>query len=245
MRGESPSYTAYFDYHASMDHSMIIAENEADFRDRGASLLSASIRKAILDRGRAIVGLSGGSTPKPIYETLGEDTAIDWSQVWVFLVDDRYIQKDDPRSNQFLLRSTLLRHAPIPESQIVVPDITLPYSECIALYEKHLQTLLQKGPSDIVTLGLGKDGHIASLFPPVPKEAFSEKLAIGTATDRFDVRQRISVTMKVLTSARETVFFLKGAEKKKTWDEMQSSSEGQERWPGKSVLHKATALAWW
>ncbi|MEK7591128.1 MAG: 6-phosphogluconolactonase, partial [Patescibacteria group bacterium] len=148
-----------------MNPSIIIAENEADFRARGASLLSAGIRKAILDRGRAIVGFSGGSTPKAIYEMLGQDPAIDWSKVWIFLVDDRFIRKDDPRSNQFLLRSTLLKHAPVPESQIIIPDTTLPYQESIALYEKHLEALLEKGPPDIVTLGLGGDGHIASLFP--------------------------------------------------------------------------------
>ncbi|MEK7590984.1 MAG: 6-phosphogluconolactonase, partial [Patescibacteria group bacterium] len=81
--------------------------------------------------------------------------------------------------------------------------------------------------------------------PPVPKEAFSEKFVTGAITDRFDVRQRISVTMKVLISAREALFFLKGAKKKKTWDEMLLSTEGPERWPGESVLHKATLLAMW
>lgn len=218
--------------------SIITATDDGDFVARSTALLKDVIRKAISERGRATVGLSGGSTPKPIYEALGNEK-IDWSKVWLFLVDDRYIRADDPKSNQFLLRSTLLKHAPIPESNLIFPDTTLPHRECVDLYDRHLQDLLKKSPADLVTLGMGDDGHIASLFPPLGDDAFGPRHAIATFTDRFDVRERISVTMPVLAKARQSVFFLKGEGKKNVWEEMMRSKEDEKRWPGKAVLQQS------
>ncbi|OGJ55568.1 6-phosphogluconolactonase [Candidatus Peribacteria bacterium RIFCSPHIGHO2_02_FULL_52_16] len=224
-----------------MIHPTIIKVNADAFAERGCSWMADIIKKSIADHGRAAVGLSGGSTPGQIYDLLGKEKGIDWSKVSIFLVDDRYIREDDPKSNQFLLRSTLLKHAPVPESQIIFPDTTLPYEKFIDRYEKHLRDLLKKNPADLVTLGLGPDGHIASLFPPVPEKAFGNHLVIGTTTDRFDVRERISVTLPVLTAAREAIFFLKGKEKEQVWNEMMESSEDKHRWPAKA-LSKATVL---
>ncbi|MSR87177.1 6-phosphogluconolactonase, partial [Candidatus Peribacteria bacterium] len=160
---------------------------DAEFVTEGTALMRQNIDHAIKARGFCILGLSGGSTPKPIYEALGRaaetpSSPIDWSKVWVFLVDDRYIRADDPNSNQFLLRSTLLKNATIPESQIIFPDTTLPLPECVKLYGQHLNDLLKKGPPDLVTLGMGDDGHIASLFPPLGDDAFGSACAIHTTT---------------------------------------------------------------
>jgi len=223
-----------------MGPGLIHVADDSSFACEGVSHMRGVILEAINRGKRAVLGLSGGSTPRAIYEALGQEN-LDWSKVWVFLVDDRYINADDPKSNQFLLRSTLLKHAPIPESQIIFPDTTLPYEECIRSYEVQLRSLL-KNPADLVTLGLGDDGHIASLFPPVPDEAFGDRVVIGTETEQFDVKQRISVTIPVLQAAHETIFFLKGEAKKKTWKEMMTSKEGPNRWPGKA-LKNPTVIA--
>ena len=213
---------------------IIIVQHEAEFCGRGVEILQSSMSASIIERGKVVIGLSGGSTPRAIYEVLGKEK-LDWSKVWVFLVDDRYINADDPKSNQFLLRSTLLKNAPIPESQIIFPDTTLPYEDCIRSYEVQLRSLL-KNPADLVTLGLGDDGHIASLFPPVPERGMGPKLTMRTTTDRFAVHDRISVTLPVLTNARAKVFLLRGKGKKKVWEEMLASNEGERRWPAKAVL---------
>ena len=221
---------------------IIIVQHEAEFCGRGVEILQSSMSASIIERGKVVIGLSGGSTPRAIYEVLGKEK-LDWSKVWVFLVDDRYINADDPKSNQFLLRSTLLKNAPIPESQIIFPDTTLPYEDCIRSYEVQLRSLL-KTPADLVTLGLGDDGHIASLFPPVLDDAFGDHLVIGTETEQFDVRQRISVTMPVLQAAREIVFFLKGEVKKKTWKEMMTSKDGPNRWPARALKNPVVIAQW-
>lgn len=216
---------------------------DAEFQSVSVSFMKDTIEDAIRSRGKAIVGLSGGSTPKPIYEALGKEK-LDWSKVWIFLVDDRYVRADDPKSNQFLLRSTLLKNAAIPESQIIFPDTSLPLNACVELYDRHLNDLLKKGPPDIVTLGMGDDGHIASLFPPLGDEAFGVKNVIHTMTEKFAVRDRISVTIPVLKNARQSVFFLKGTSKKTVWEEMMESSGGGGRWPAKEILktEKSTLL---
>ncbi len=214
--------------------SLLETRSDGEFTDQSVTVLRGVLSDAIAKRGFAILGLSGGSTPKPIYEALGKEK-LDWSRVWIFLVDDRFVRADDPNSNQFLLRSTLLKTAPIPDSQVIVPDTSLPLPECIDLYDRQMTDLLRKGAPDAVTLGMGDDGHIASLFPPLTDAAFGPSSVIHTTTEKFAVFDRISVTMPVLTKARQAVFFLKGAGKKKVWEEMMGSKEGERRWPAKKI----------
>ena len=223
-------------------HSAQISSDEKSFTQSATDFLAQEILSAIEHRGRALIGLSGGSTPRPIYEALGKSKKIDWGKVWIFLVDDRYIRADDPKSNQFLIRSTLLKNAPIPESQIIFPDVSLPLLQCIDLYAKHLKVVFQKGLPDVITLGMGDDGHIASLFPPLSNLAMGdERLVLHTTTDQFDVHDRISVSLNTLASAKASVFFLAGAAKKKAWEEMLTSTEDARRWPAKAVLEHTEA----
>lgn len=230
-----------------MKPNVILVEKEAAFIERGTALMRQTIIDAIAARGLAILGLSGGSTPKAIYEALGKEKGVDWTKVWIFLVDDRYAPRDNPNSNQFLLDATLLKNAPIPNSHLVVPDTSLPLPQCIDLYERHLADLLKKSPPDIITLGMGDDGHIASLFPPVGDEAFGKRLVINTTTEKFTVKQRISVTAPVLRQARHSVFLLKGSDKKTVWETMEKSVEDAKRWPAKIVLEatQVTVVAMW
>lgn len=216
-----------------MPPTWITVEPDA-FADRGALFLADIIRSCIAEKGRCVIGLSGGKTPAPIYELLGQDKTIDWSKVTIFLVDDRDTKSDAPRSNQYLLRTTLLKHAPIPESQIILPDTSLPLSERMDLYARHLAPLKEK--IDLLVLGIGEDGHIASLFPPLADEALGPKAVIHTTTDRFDVHNRLSTTLPFLKKAKQTVFFLQGEKKKQTWEEMMKGMEDERRWPAKGIL---------
>jgi 6-phosphogluconolactonase len=194
---------------------------------------------------RCIVGLSGGSTPGPVYELLGQSKKLSWEHVWVYLIDERYVPAIHPDSNQKIIRETLLQHAPIPEEQILFPDTLLQLDECVMDYEQRLHGLFQKGPTDIAVLGMGEDGHIASLFPPVSDAAFGDHLVLHTQTDRFAVHDRISVTMPVLEAALTSVFLLKGDTKKKVWEDMKHAKEDVKRWPAQALLSKAVLLSDW
>lgn len=221
-----------------MEFETVATKTEAEFVTEAVRVLTERITQSIEEFGHAILGLSGGSTPKPIYAALGQKD-IDWNKVTIFLVDDRYIDPSDDDSNQKLVRETLLKHADIPEEQIVFPDTTTDLDSCIAEYEQDLAELLSRGIPHLVTLGLGEDGHIASLFPPVPAEGYGDRLVIHTTTDAFAVPDRISTTMVVIGSADRKVFFLQGDGKKFVWDEMMNDETVEtmlDRWPAKAAL---------
>ena len=239
-----------------MGYVLIETTNDDEFISRSVALLTEKITGAIAEHGRCILGLSGGSTPRQIYEALGTVGAyghtplpsIDWSKVYIFLIDERAVPKDHPDSNQFLIRSTLLRHAPIPESNLYFPDTTLPIDECVEQYAAHLKDLFKNNLPDVVTLGLGDDGHIASLFPPIAENLTDDsRLVAHTITDRFTVRDRITLTLNPIAAANHAIFFLKGNEKKKVWKEMLKSHDGDKRWPAKRILEstEATIMAEW
>lgn len=229
-----------------MDYEHIATGSEPEFVDSAVQLLVDSISHHIMQYGSCTLGLSGGSTPKPIYEALGM-ADLPWNSLRVFLVDERYIPADSDDSNQKLVRDTLLKHAAIPEENLLFPDTSKPLEECIQNYETAVAMELSSGIPHIVTLGLGGDGHIASLFPPVAEAGFGDHLVVHTQTDEFAVQDRISTTMVVIGSADKKIFFLKGEEKKKTWEAMMNSKEDHHRWPAKAVLQlgNVTAVTQW
>lgn len=204
------------------------------FARTAAGRLAEMIRHAIRVHGDCIMGLSGGSTPGPVYAELAKEM-IDWSRVTVFLADDRCVTPDHPHSNQLLVRSTLLAHTAA-RPRVIFPDMSRPPDEAATEYARRLEELLADRPADIVTLGMGPDGHIASLFPPLDDRAFGPALAIHTVTDVFDVHDRISVTLPVLRKTARAVFLLKGTEKQDLWNTMESSGEDVRRWPAKEVV---------
>jgi len=117
-----------------------------------------------------------------------------------------------------------------------------------------LKKLFDKSPSKrahIITLGLGEDGHIASLFPPLSDtDRTTDKWVIHTTTDRFAVRDRITTTYQVLIPAQTVIFFLKGAAKKPVWDELitafklkDKKPELYSRWPALPVLEAGHTTA--
>lgn len=199
--------------------TLIETQSDEAFVEQSVALLTEHITHAITTRGECIVGLSGGSTPGPVYRALGTRTDIDWSKVKLFLIDDRLVPAEHEDSNQHLVRNTLLAHATVPSAQLYFPDTTLSPSDCAVAYSETLIHLFASNPPDIVVLGLGPDGHTASLFPPVPEEAFGEVLALHTTTDAFAVHDRITVSPLVLMASQAQLLLLKGADKRGVLDQ--------------------------
>jgi 6-phosphogluconolactonase len=174
-----------------MNYSLLSSTTEQEFVTQSVTWLTAAIKAAIADHGECIIGLSGGSTPKAVYTELAKVTGIDWARVTFFLVDDRLVPADHADSNQKLLADTLLAAGTIVIDQCIVPDTSKGAANAVAQYTKALTALFATTPPDIIVLGMGNDGHIASLFPPVPEAAFGQTLATHTQTDVFAVRDRI------------------------------------------------------
>lgn len=232
-----------------MDYQLIETADENAFIEKSVSFLTSAITQAVESRGQCLLGLSGGKTPKDIYVRLAQEMGIDWGRVHLFMIDERCVPSSSTDSNRHLLDTTLLRYGQINVAErCTFPDTSLKPQDCADDYDKRLKELFAtKGEPDILVLGMGEDGHTASLFPPISKEAFGERMAIHTTTDTFVAHDRITMTVKPLHAARVQCFFLSGEGKKKIWEEMMASEEGPERWPAKAIMAfgETTVIARW
>eukprot|EP01132_Coremiostelium_polycephalum_P009042 gene9042-11075_t len=207
--------------------------------------IHSTIQNSIKERGVAVIGLSGGTTPRPVYEQLGKSKDIDWSKVYFFCVDERYIDKSSKDSIYDLIRNTIFSHIqsnddPMLTRNFIHPETKLPLDECIAKYTRDLNQVLQlsQGSADLVTLGMGEDGHIASIFPsengPSPLERL--ETVYHTTTTRFAVFDRITTNLITICQSRSKLFLMNGENKKKVWDEMVVTHENIARWPAQQVI---------
>jgi 6-phosphogluconolactonase len=185
-------------------------KTQEDFRAHAEQAIADAINAAIATHGACALGLSGGSTPGPIYAALGKRTDIDWHKVTVVLIDERYVPADHPDSNYGMIERTLLvegSHAH--KARFVAPDTDLPLEACVPAFAQALEDIT----FDLVVLGMGDDGHIASLFPPLSDSVLGPARAAHTTTDRFAVFNRITVSLPMLKEARQRVLLVTGKAK--------------------------------
>jgi len=187
-----------------------------------ANLLSDRIAAALRDAPRATIALSGGSTPRRLYTLLGEAPwrdRIDRPRLHVFIVDERFVPPDHEDSNQRLMRETLLSFSPLAEANFhPIPYIEGNPDEAARLYETDLRRHFgdQDPPRfDVILLGMGPDGHTASLFPGTDAAQVVDRLVIPTVNPAGG-SQRISLTLPVLNAAALDVFLVAGQDKAET-----------------------------
>lgn len=236
-----------------MKAALIPTDTDDEFVATAATVLERAIVVSIERHGRCVLGLSGGSTPGPVYDALGRKKTVDWNRVHVFLADERCVPPDDARSNRKLVEDTLLKHAAVPDLQRHFPDTSLPPGECARFYDHALRTLLPDDGPNVVTLGMGDDGHVASLFPPLSTaDLHTAEYAVATTVPvgsdgapRFPVRDRISTTITLLRTAETKVFLLNGAAKRAPWTATSTPTANALEWPGALLLHHAVAVTKW
>lgn len=236
-----------------MQTVMVPTGSHDEFVTTAATVIERAIVQAIEKNGRCTLGLSGGSTPGPVYALLGRKKTIDWERVHVFLVDERCVEPTDDRSNQRLVEETLLKHAPIPDLQRHFPDTSLVPGEAARHYDHDLRTLLPDGGPDVVILGLGDDGHTASLFPPIsPADLSTAEYAVSTrvpnkpdGSPKFPVADRLSTTLTLLRTAETKIFLLNGDNKKPIWEQTSKPGANALEWPATLLVHHAIAVTRW
>ncbi len=181
-------------------------------------------RAAIADQGRFSVALSGGSTPRHLYARLAEPdlaSQIDWSCVHVFWGDERAVPPDHEDSNYRMARDALLDHVPLPPENVHRINSELAPAAAAAEYEGVLRTyfgaLAKKGRPlaasfDLVLLGMGDDGHTASLFPGADAIWASKRWVAAYHVDKLDA-WRITLTPVAINAAAQVTFLVSGANK--------------------------------
>lgn len=188
------------------------------FNGTVADEIIASLNDAIAERGRASLVLAGGSTPSAIYRLLAVPPRVgelDWAKVWIYWGDERFVPHTDGRSNFKMVHETLLSQLGDATPKVFAVDTSLPngstaakaYSEVISREEK-----LAPGSTpvfDLVLLGVGEDGHTASLFPNSP--LLDHKGGIAQSAESPDGSlERVTLTADALFSARRVAFLVKG-----------------------------------
>lgn len=206
-----------------------------EFVRAAAEWISGAIVSAQKNGEMVTVGLSGGKTPQPVYTLLATDQKVDWKKVRFFLVDERCVPADHADSNQGMIRRTLLTREAA-DATMIFPQTSLPIAACIRDYDEQIQDIVP----DIVILGMGDDGHIASLFPPLGPEAYGPARVIHTTTDVFPVRDRISVTLPVLYKASQRLFLITGQDKAALLKKMQQTNEDVSLYPAQYLFDDRT-----
>ncbi|MBW7906253.1 MAG: 6-phosphogluconolactonase [Phycisphaerae bacterium] len=182
-----------------------------------AALIVERAARALRERGSFGLTLAGGSTPRRAYELLAGPACarrIDWRRVHVFWGDERCVPPDDPRSNYGMANAALLSRVPIPAANVHRIRGELPAAEAAAEYDRVLRAIWGAAPPafELVLLGLGDDGHTASLFPHDP--ALRESQCWAAAVRRpGDPVARVTLTPPALNGARAVAFIVSGASK--------------------------------
>ena len=173
-------------------------------------------RSAIAKRGVFYVALAGGSTPKGLYQMLAAmpySSKIDWSRVHLFFGDERCVLPSHNDSNYKMVSEAMIDMLPIPETNVHrMPTELSDASEVAKRYAETMTKVMKAEPFDLVLLGLGPDGHIASLFPDTPALEITDSLTTELYVEKF-ASWRVTMTYPVINAARQVIVFIAGEAK--------------------------------
>jgi 6-phosphogluconolactonase len=213
-----------------------------------AELFVNTAADSIAARGRFRVALSGGTTPRRLYKLLATSafsSRVDWKHVHIFWGDERYVPANDPDSNYRMTAEALLRHVPIPAANAhrVATEISPPAAAAAAYEEQIRQSFADSSRPqfDLVYLGLGTNGHTASLFPRSP--ALREQLRLVMADLVAEVKGwRITMSAPLLNQGRVVVFLVQGQEKAQVLRDVLLGPVDAERLPAQLIAPEGKLL---
>lgn len=177
--------------------------------------IAAAARTAIADHGRFVLALSGGTTPGATYERLATHYAgvINWDQVHVLFVDERGVPPSDPASNFRLVNETLLSRVPVPVDQVYRIHGEMEPRSAAAEYARTVASLLDGDDIDLAIMGMGADGHTASLFPGDAALTASDLVVAVEAPAGTTPASRVTLSLPALARVREALVLVSGASK--------------------------------
>jgi len=221
----------------------------AALNQAAARLLTTLAQEAVAEHGRFSIALSGGSTPTGVYELWSQPPFRDempWRQTHLFWGDERLVPPDDAGSNYRQVADLLLPHVPIPPENVHRAKGELAMAAAVADYTQQLKTFAAGEPVpvlDVVLLGLGSDGHTASLFPGSPVDP--PEWVVGVTAD-YDGRpaNRLSLTPTVINLARHVIFLVTGANKAAILQKVLYGPHQPELLPAQRIQPRYGTLTW-
>lgn len=199
----------------------IVVDDRTALAQLGARTIAEAVGEAVGARGVCYLALAGGETPRGCYEVLGAppyQEGVPWARVFVFWSDERLVPLDDPASNYGMAKTALLNRVAIPSNHVFSAPVDAPEPAAAADRYAEMLAVVPKAEwgwprFDVILLGLGEDGHTASLFPgdPVVEE---HRVPVRAVHGSKPPPNRITFTLPVLNAARSVLFLVQGAGKR-------------------------------
>jgi 6-phosphogluconolactonase len=228
-----------------------VCRGPQELYEQAAALYARLADEALAARGRFMVALSGGSTPKGMHAVLSGDryrAKIPWTCVHLFWGDERCVPPTHSESNYRMAEQTLLAQIAIPARNVHRIPAELPPAEAATAYEQVLREVFALSGEalprfDLIFLGLGVDGHTASLFPGTPGVREDRRLVIAQYVEKLQA-WRITLTPPVLNNAAQIIFLVSGADKAATLHDVLYGPFDPERLPAQLVRPTQGAVLW-
>lgn len=206
---------------------------------------------AVKQRGRFAIALAGGSTPKGLYNLLATNarTALPWDRMFFFFGDERHVPPSDPDSNYRMADESMLSKIPVATANVFRVHAENPDAAAVAeAYEETLKKFFSLQPGqlpqfDLILLGMGPDGHTASLFPGTAALQEKKKLVVANWVEKLKTH-RITLTLPVLNSAHCVTFLVSGTDKAAALRAVLEESPSAEQYPSKLVRPSSGKLIW-
>ncbi len=227
-----------------MQRNIEILPDRSALITKALSCVLEAYERSIEAHGQFTIAVAGGGTPRPLYEALAEQS-LDWSKVHVFWGDERYVPSTDPQSNEGMVRKAWLDRVSIPSENVHPMPTNYPDPATAAQsYEAALQSFFGteqgKFPSlDLILLGIGDDGHTASLFPGTDAlKVFDRLITVGKKDDR----PRITFTAPLINQAKQIMFLVEGSAKTKALQAILAEYGDSNIYPSRLIQGNVTWL---
>jgi len=213
-----------------------------------AEEMVGTINRAIAARGISFVALSGGETPRPVYDLLGsqsQGTLVEWEYVHVLFADERAVAPDNPQSNFGMVNRALFSRIALPPENIHRISGENDPLTAAGDYEKLVKNLTAGGDLrfDLVLLGLGDDGHTASLFPGTDAITAQGSLVRAVFVPKLD-SWRITLTLECINNARKVMFLVSGERKATVVEKIVGAARPSAELPGSLVNPRDGEVVW-
>jgi len=207
--------------------------------------------EAVPARGRFTIALSGGSTPKSLFNLLATNakTSLPWDRMFFFFGDERHVPPTDPDSNYRMANEAMLSKVPVPPANVFRVEAENPdAAAAAAAYEQTMRKFFQVASGevptfDLILLGMGPDGHTASLFPGTAGLQEKSRLVIANWVEKLKTH-RLSFTLPLINAARYVAFLVSGTDKAPALKAVLEGNAPEEQYPAKLIAPKNGKLIW-